>query len=93
MMGFRQTDSGASDASASAKMAQSSSSSSSSSTSAAAATPGVGERRLGLDELRANLTCALCQGYLIDATTINECMHTCTSAFLCCFLFLRPSLT
>ena len=28
------------------------------------------------------ITCFLCKGYLIDATTINECLHSCKFAFL-----------
>ena len=36
-----------------------------------------GQRQLPLSHLEANLKCAICQGYLIDATTITECMHTC----------------
>ena len=35
------------------------------------------DRKLELSQLKSNLTCALCSGYLIDATTITECMHTC----------------
>ena len=30
-----------------------------------------------LGELRSHLTCVLCAGYFIDATTIVECLHTC----------------
>ena len=37
-------------------------------------------RLLALSQLDANLTCSLCRGYFIDATTITECMHTCTSS-------------
>jgi hypothetical protein len=25
------------------------------------------------------ITCVICKGYLIDATTITECLHTCES--------------
>ncbi|KZR99373.1 putative Polycomb group RING finger protein 3 [Daphnia magna] len=34
-------------------------------------------KSLPLSRLQSNLTCSICQGYLIDATTITECMHTC----------------
>lgn len=29
------------------------------------------------------ITCHLCQGYLIDATTIIECLHSCKLSFYC----------
>lgn len=31
-----------------------------------------------LTEVNPHLTCHLCKGYLIDATTIVECLHSCT---------------
>ena len=34
-----------------------------------------GRPRLG--DLRSHLTCVICAGYFIDATTIVECLHTC----------------
>ena len=34
-------------------------------------------KTLPLSRLQSNLTCSICSGYLIDATTITECMHTC----------------
>lgn len=30
-----------------------------------------------LKELNEELLCSLCQGYLIDATTISDCIHSC----------------
>lgn len=30
------------------------------------------------------ITCKLCQGYLIDATTIVECLHTCKLFLISC---------
>ncbi|XP_032806743.2 polycomb group RING finger protein 3 isoform X1 [Petromyzon marinus] len=33
-------------------------------------------RKLKLRELNAHITCPLCRGYLIDATTVTECLHT-----------------
>ncbi|XP_043233324.1 polycomb complex protein BMI-1-B-like [Amphibalanus amphitrite] len=41
-----------------------------------------GRPRLG--DLRSHITCVLCAGYFIDATTIVECLHTfCRSCILC----------
>ena len=31
-------------------------------------------------DLNEHLLCALCSGYLVDATAIIECLHTCKSA-------------
>lgn len=33
--------------------------------------------RMPVQELNPYLTCVLCGGYLIDATTIIECLHSC----------------
>jgi hypothetical protein len=30
-----------------------------------------------VDNLNSYLQCSLCKGYLIDAFTINECLHSC----------------
>ena len=30
-------------------------------------------------DINQHVTCKLCAGYLIDATTITECLHTCKS--------------
>lgn len=30
-----------------------------------------------ISELNGCITCKLCKGYFIDATTIIECLHTC----------------
>uniref|UniRef100_A0AAV2LJU5 RING-type domain-containing protein n=1 Tax=Knipowitschia caucasica TaxID=637954 RepID=A0AAV2LJU5_KNICA len=42
--------------------------------------------RIKISELNPHLTCPLCAGYLVDATTIVECLHsfckTCIVAFL-----------
>lgn len=35
--------------------------------------------RVKITELNPHLTCPLCAGYLIDATTIVECLHSCKS--------------
>ena len=28
-------------------------------------------------DVNQHVTCSLCAGYLVDATTITECLHTC----------------
>lgn len=33
--------------------------------------------KVSLKTLSAEITCSLCEGYLIDATTIVECLHSC----------------
>jgi len=38
-------------------------------------------RKLSLADLNTHLVCVLCGGYLIDATTIIECLHSCE--FIC----------
>lgn len=35
------------------------------------------ENTIYLTDVNAYITCVLCKGYLIDATTITECLHTC----------------
>lgn len=35
------------------------------------------ERRIKLKTLNSHITCKICRGYLIDATTVTECLHTC----------------
>lgn len=34
------------------------------------------DRKVKLQDLNEQITCGLCMGYLIDATTILECLHT-----------------
>uniref|UniRef100_A0A9L0RX43 Polycomb group ring finger 6 n=1 Tax=Equus caballus TaxID=9796 RepID=A0A9L0RX43_HORSE len=34
------------------------------------------ERLINLSELTPYILCSICKGYLIDATTITECLHT-----------------
>jgi len=36
----------------------------------------VPSKKLNLDLINEHLTCRLCSGYLIDAWTINECLHS-----------------
>ena len=38
--------------------------------------------KLPLVNLNQHITCKLCNGYLIDAATITECLHTCKSTNL-----------
>lgn len=37
------------------------------------------ERKIKLKPLNPFITCRICKGYFIDATTIVECLHTCES--------------
>lgn len=32
-----------------------------------------------LTDVNPYITCVLCKGYLVDATTITECLHTCNN--------------
>lgn len=34
------------------------------------------ERRIKLKTLNSHITCKICRGYLVDATTVTECLHT-----------------
>ncbi|XP_062555574.1 polycomb group RING finger protein 3 [Armigeres subalbatus] len=34
------------------------------------------ERRIKLKTLNMHITCEICKGYFIDATTVTECLHT-----------------
>ena len=34
--------------------------------------------RIKLRTLNSHIICKICAGYLIDATTVTECLHTCT---------------
>lgn len=36
----------------------------------------INERKIRLKAVNAHITCYLCKGYMIDATTITECLHT-----------------
>lgn len=44
------------------------------------AVPHVASRRVLKARLAGLLTCPLCNGIFKEATTINECMHTCKFA-------------
>ncbi|NWI29705.1 PCGF3 protein, partial [Sula dactylatra] len=38
--------------------------------------PKMMTRKIKLWDINAHITCHLCNGYLIDATTVTECLHT-----------------
>ncbi len=40
-------------------------------------------RKIKLWDINAHITCRLCEGYLIDATTVTECLHTCKCHCYC----------
>lgn len=33
--------------------------------------------KIKISDLNSHITCSLCAGYFIDATTTTECLHTC----------------
>ncbi len=37
-------------------------------------------------ELNELISCHLCKGYLIDATTVVECLHSCMNSFIYLFI-------
>ena len=39
------------------------------------------EKPILLADVNDFITCVICKGYLIDATTITECLHTCNYIF------------
>ncbi|OPJ85915.1 hypothetical protein AV530_017739 [Patagioenas fasciata monilis] len=39
--------------------------------------PKMMTRKIKLWDINVHITCHLCNGYLIDATTVTECLHTC----------------
>lgn len=50
------------------------------------------ERKIKLRSLNSHITCEICRGYFIDATTVTECLHTCkledlSYGFICGFFF------
>lgn len=44
--------------------------------------------KVSLSDLNTHLVCVLCGGYLIDATTIIECLHSCELGCFFCLLFI-----
>lgn len=46
-----------------------------------------GGHRVRLAKLNEQLTCKLCGGYFIDATTIIECLHSCM-VFSCNVIYI-----
>lgn len=50
--------------------------------------------RIKITDLNPHLTCPLCAGYLVDATTIVECLHSCESSLPCMHcVFMKLLLT
>lgn len=49
---------------------------------------GAGPPKAELRELNHLITCKICKGYFIDATTITECLHTCKLNNSLCFKFV-----
>lgn len=45
------------------------------------------ERRIKLKTLNSHITCKICRGYFIDATTVTECLHTCKYSACNCLNF------
>lgn len=44
--------------------------------------------RRKVKDFNDSITCSLCSGYLIEATTINDCLHTCKYSWICLQSFL-----
>merc|ERR1719410_1217012 len=42
----------------------------------AAVSAGAGERKINICSINEMVTCKICSGYLVDATTVTECLHT-----------------
>jgi len=45
--------------------------------------PVPGRRSCRIYDINQHLLCALCSGYLVDATAIIECLHTCKIFVFC----------
>ena len=45
-------------------------------TAAAIAAVSTGERKINICDINEMITCKICSGYLVDATTVTECLHT-----------------
>jgi len=45
-------------------------------TAAAIAAVSAGERKINICAINEMITCKICSGYLVDATTVTECLHT-----------------
>ena len=37
--------------------------------------------KIKIQLINPHIVCSMCAGYFIDATTITECLHTCTTVF------------
>lgn len=45
--------------------------------------------KLLLKSINLSITCHLCEGYLIDATTLVDCLHSCKFFFILFFVFVK----
>lgn len=41
-----------------------------------------GSTKIPITDLNAHITCKICNGYFVDASTIIECLHTCEYSVL-----------
>lgn len=48
-------------------------------------------KKLPVNEFNQHLICTLCKGYLIDATTIIECLHSCKFILILFWFLILPS--
>lgn len=48
---------------------------------------GYKSQKVLLGDVHPYIICNLCKGYLIEATTIVECLHTCKCSFLLCHYY------
>jgi len=54
----------------------------------------VMERRVRLKTVNSHIICCLCKGYMINATTITECLHTCKLVIhVSCTLYIKYIVT
>ena len=51
------------------------------------------DRKVRLKDLNEHISCFICHGYLIDATTLTECLHTCKYCFAFFLLCTETHLT
>lgn len=49
--------------------------------------------KLLLKSVNLSITCHLCAGYLIDATTLVDCLHSCKYFLIYIFFYLSTILT
>ena len=43
-----------------------------------------------LKDLNEHIVCSICNGYIVDATTVTECLHSCelVSSYTSCHVFI-----